>query len=187
MKLCLTKESLAEFYVKWNRKLVNSLSALSRDVQANEEAVLVAFTKTMEKPLDAFGHVPENEGELYLYLLNHAKGELSHFHRRRDTRIKYERLAFEHMGVVREVERKSRSLVSDGFGTATLISLAREAGIKSVNLKAYIDCYLNDEPTEEVSRRYGIKANALYAIRHRIDRMLRERGPERYEALVAAA
>lgn len=179
----LDKEELAGFYLKWRERLFNSLARFTEEELTREDAVLSAFTKAMEKPAETFKRIPETERQLFTYLRYQAMGELSHIHRKRDTRRRHEKGAFDLICLKRELEMKGRRQQADGFGRSTLFSLAKEAGVKADNLRAYVECYLNDEPSEKVARRYGITTNNLYAICHRIEKLLKEKGPERYEKL----
>lgn len=171
----------ARFFSDWFDSIVDSLDA--RFTRADrEDAVVGAFVKLMAKPKSEYGHVPETERDWYGNVVWQAKAGLSRMKVSRETWGRHhEKAALEGCLAPRGVPYcgiDDRVRAKAAF--ETLEELCAGAKMKRTNVDAYVRWYLFGEPCDKVAEAYGTNPNNLYAIRHRIEKLLANGGREVY-------
>ena len=152
-----------------------------------EDAVSVAFMKAMSGPgrLSGSGK-PSTEGNWFKWLLWQAKAHLSHEEEAEKRRAKVHRLAALEgaeatVAVVRGEPPSGMDAETVRWAAfATLYSLSEEAGFKSSNVEAYVRWYLNGEDSKVVARELGMTVGGLHVARKRLEELLAEKGPRRF-------
>lgn len=190
MKMKLDKVTVLEFptvrtweafFASWFDDLVDSLD--NRFSRADrEDAVVSAFVKLMAKPESEYEHVPETEHEWFGNVLWQAKSALSRQKVSRETWTRHHEQATRdgfltlsrgsYCGIDEAVRAKA--------AFATLRTLCERAKMKESNVEAYVRWYLFGESSEKVAADCGTNPNNLYAIRHRIEKLLALEGRETF-------
>ena len=182
-----TQDTWGKFYQDWNKSLVEGLGN-QHDLMDRQDAVSDAFVKLMmRKDKGEYVHVPETEREWYGCIKWQAKACLSHAYGSRTTREKHHKAAMVEW-IANTPVACSCNIDSEVRAAAlyrTLREVCREAGMKKVNVEAYIRWYLNGENSADVALELGTTVQNLHVIRFRVEKLLREKGWGKFVAVRA--
>ena len=174
------REIWGRFYEKFRLPLVNSLNR-KYSYADREDAVEDAFHKLMHlKDREAHGdNLPDTEAKWYGTLYWQARSRLSHMREQSERHAEYVEKAAEELagifacgfqGMAMDSELRSRALVR------ALEMFREEQDVSRRDLVVYVR-RISGESAKEVASRFGITANNVDQIKHRMGFLLRKRGP----------
>ena len=190
-KMIPDNEVWTELYTKFHTKLVNSLN--SRYCLADrEDAVEFAFDKLMHrKDAESYGErLPQTEKDWFWNLHWQARSFLSHMKCRSDRHAKY----------VETMSKELQGAFTPGFHTDIIDveglseNLARaleifkaEQDVSRRDLDIFVLRQRFQIPSKEIAARYGITADNVDVIKHRIGKLLKKHGPDCYSRALCRA